>query len=324
MPLKKCYQCQGYGHFAKECSTKRALSSFEVVHWGDDDILVCDEDEGGTDHEEADVVMPDAGLSLVTWRLMHTQSQPLEMDQRQQIFRSKCTIKGRVCNLIIDGGSCTNVASSTLIEKLSFPTQDHPSPYKLRWLNKGAEVRVDKQCLVTFSIGKNYSDEALCDVLPMDACHLLLGRPWEFDRDSVHHGRDNTYTFKFGSRKVILTPLPSGLKHTTPPSMLEPSKEVLLIDEAEMLQELKGDDNVYALVAKDVAFGQNVLLPKEVQELLQSYEDVFPNELPSGLPPLRGIEHQIDFIPGATLPTRLPIEVILKLLKNYNNKLEIL
>ncbi|XP_074298798.1 uncharacterized protein LOC141629739 [Silene latifolia] len=86
--------------------------------------------------------------------------------------------------------------------------------------------------------------------------------------------------------------------------MLEPSREVLLINEAEMLQELKGYDNVYALVAKDVVFGQNVSLPKEVQELLQSYEDVLPNELPSGLPPLRGIEHQIDFIPGATLPNK--------------------
>ena len=36
--------------------------------------------------------------------------------------------------------------------------------------------------------------------------------------------------------------------------------------------------------------------------LLQEYEDVFPNDVPSGLPPIRGIEHQIDFVPGATIP----------------------
>ncbi|RVW44855.1 hypothetical protein CK203_087056 [Vitis vinifera] len=36
----------------------------------------------------------------------------------------------------------------------------------------------------------------------------------------------------------------------------------------------------------------------------KEYEDVFPNDVPSGLPPIRGIEHQIDFVSGATIPNR--------------------
>ncbi|KAH9669188.1 hypothetical protein KPL70_021684 [Citrus sinensis] len=36
----------------------------------------------------------------------------------------------------------------------------------------------------------------------------------------------------------------------------------------------------------------------------KDFDDVFPNEVPNGLPPIRGIEHQIDFVPGATIPNR--------------------
>ena len=37
---------------------------------------------------------------------------------------------------------------------------------------------------------------------------------------------------------------------------------------------------------------------------MQEFEDVFPEEILNGLPPIRGIEHQIDFVSGATIPNR--------------------
>ena len=43
-----------------------------------------------------------------------------------------------------------------------------------------------------------------------------------------------------------------------------------------------------------------------IADLLQEYGDVFPKEIPPGLPPIRGIKHQIDLIPGAFLPNRAP------------------
>jgi hypothetical protein len=40
----------------------------------------------------------------------------------------------------------------------------------------------------------------------MDACHLLLGRPWQYDRSVVHDGRRNTYTLSIKGKKVVLAP----------------------------------------------------------------------------------------------------------------------
>ena len=49
-----------------------------------------------------------------------------------------------------------------------------------------------EQVVVPFTIG-SYKDEVTCDVVPMSASHLLLGRPWQFDRQVVHNRRANTY-----------------------------------------------------------------------------------------------------------------------------------
>jgi hypothetical protein len=45
-------------------------------------------------------------------------------------------------------------------------------------------------------------------------------------------------------------------------------------------------------------------LPRAITNLLQEFKDIFPAEIPFGLPLLRGIEHQIDLIPDASLPNR--------------------
>ena len=51
---------------------------------------------------------------------------------------------------------------------------------------------MNKRCIIPFSIGK-YKDEVYCDVVDMDACQLLFGRPWQYDVDAQHSGRNNTY-----------------------------------------------------------------------------------------------------------------------------------
>ena len=54
----------------------------------------------------------------------------------------------------------------------------------------------------------------------------------------------------------------------------------------------------------DSAEGNLDNLPPSIQAILDEFKDMFPDELPLGLPPYRGIEHQIDLIPGASLPNR--------------------
>ena len=59
----------------------------------------------------------DEGKLLVLRGVLSNQ-RGVKDEQRENIFHTRCTIQGKVCCLIIDGGSCANVVSLSMIEKL--------------------------------------------------------------------------------------------------------------------------------------------------------------------------------------------------------------
>lgn len=108
--------------------------------------------------------------------------------------------------MIIEGGNCTNATSTSFVEKLGLSTINHPTPYKMQWFNNSAEVRVKKQVLVSFSISK-YEDEDLCDVVPVQISHLLLGYPRQFNRRVKHDGYTYKYSFIINKNHITLVPM---------------------------------------------------------------------------------------------------------------------
>ncbi|RDX97023.1 hypothetical protein CR513_20254, partial [Mucuna pruriens] len=184
--------------------------------------------------------------------------------------------------MIIDNGSCTNVVNTLLVEKLNLPTKKHPNPYKLQWLNDCGNIRVTKQ-VVSFSVGK-YKDEVLYDVIAMHARHLLLGRPWQFDRKVTHDGYKNRYTIAMNKRIVVLTPLKSVDAYC---DQIRIARECKLREEKLSIQEKERKENMSDNKQK-----------KEKHEI-ECSEDA------SGITYLRGIEHQIDLIPSCPIPNRL-------------------
>ena len=147
----KCFRCLGVGHIASQCPNKMTMipcidGDVETESEGDDDQIpslkdACDDN----------VEYPVEGESLVARRVLSAQVKEDDLEQqRENIFHTRCHINNKVCSMIIDGGSCTDVASTTLVEKLNLPTFKHPRPYKLQWLNDCGEVKVNRQVLVSF------------------------------------------------------------------------------------------------------------------------------------------------------------------------------
>ena len=179
----------------------------DIISPSSDEITGADFDELLTDFPDLEPsTMNTPSPSLVVRRVLSTQFVAAEQGQRHNLFQSRCKVKGQVCRFIIDGGSCNNIVSALLIEKLGLQPRHHPHPYHMQWLNNSGTVKVSAMIRLSFSIG-DYHGEVDCDIVPMQACHLLLGRPWQFDVDSVDFGRSNKYTFIANDKKVVLVPL---------------------------------------------------------------------------------------------------------------------
>nr|AAQ56339.1 putative gag-pol polyprotein [Oryza sativa Japonica Group] len=308
----QCHRCKGFGHVQRDCPSKRVLvvkndGEYSSASDFDDDtlaLLAADHADNEPPEEHIGAAFADHYESLIVQRVLSAQMEKAEQNQRHTLFQTKCVVKERCCRMIIDGGSCKNLASSEMVEKLALSTKPHPHPYYIQWLNNSGKAKVTKLVHINFAIG-NYHDVVECDVVPMQACNILLGRPWQFDRDSMHHGRSNQYSFLYHDKKIVLHPM---------------SPEDILRDDVAKAAKSKCESDKKA--QSDGKKPETInLKPKcllatksDINELIASpsvayaleYSDVFPKEVPPGLPPVRGIEHQIDLIPGASLPNRAP------------------
>jgi len=63
-------------------------------------------------------------------------------------------------------------------------------------------------------------------------------------------------------------------------------------------------------------------LPPSSENLLKEFGDVFRSKGPTGLPPFRGIEHQIDFVPRVSLPNRPAYKQIQKKPKEIKSQVQ--
>ncbi|XP_062208944.1 uncharacterized protein LOC133910632 [Phragmites australis] len=274
----QCHRCKGFGHVIRDCPNKRTMlirddgeyssasDSEDVQH----SMLATDHADNTELHVDSSAA--DRYANLVVQRVLSTQVIQDEKNQRHNIFHIKGVVQERAVRIIIDGGSCNNLASTTLVEQLSLPTRKHPHPYHVQWLNDGGKIKGQKIVIHPMTPEQVLKDDI---ARAAKAVKLIKSPP--------------------------VAPVQPEIKLHNP---------ILLATRADFDELHDANLPCYALVCSRMLVSLDeaptLHIPPAVANLLQEYKDVFPAELPPGLPPIRGIEHQIDLIPGAQLPNRAP------------------
>ena len=163
----KYFKCLGHGHIASQCPNKRVM-----VMKGDK--IESQKDEQTGSEEEGDICLPVKGDLLIQDVVLKQEN--VVPNQQTNLFYIHSLVQGKTCLTVIDSCSCANVIYAGLVSNLGLQVKQHPRPYALQWLNHQGVVHVHKHVQVPISIG-DYTNELLCDVVPMNATHLILGRP---------------------------------------------------------------------------------------------------------------------------------------------------
>uniref|UniRef100_A0A2N9HNF0 RNA-directed DNA polymerase n=1 Tax=Fagus sylvatica TaxID=28930 RepID=A0A2N9HNF0_FAGSY len=240
------------------------------------------------------------GPRLIVVRCALTLPKESEDWRRSNIFHTYVKCDSTNCKVIIDSGSCINAVSSSLVTRLGVKLIPHPNPYKVSWVDTSS-IDIKERCLLPIQF-MSYKDEIWCDVIPMDVGHVILGRPWLYDLDVTIYGRTNSCSFTFKGKKIKLNPLQP--RHITEGKKREESKgKGLHIISPKVTERLvtKGA-TMFALMAREIEPIVHEAPLEDAQPILKEFCDIFPDELPDELPPMRDIQHAIDFTPGAALP----------------------
>ena len=195
--------------------------------------------------------------------------------------------------LVIDSGSCMNVVPASTVERLKLPIEPHPHPYKVAWIDN-TSIPVTQRCFVSF-VSPNYSDSILCDVIPMNVTHILLGRPWLYEHTIQLNGRKNTYTFSLGKKTIVLHPMTIAdmRRYGTPkPKCIAKiqNKPLHVLFKRQFVVESKESKLIYAVVVKELkqpAAGPETKRPIEVEKLLYEFSDIELEKIPS----MRNVKH---------------------------------
>nr|GFB10964.1 transposon Ty3-I Gag-Pol polyprotein [Tanacetum cinerariifolium] len=139
------------------------------------------------------------------------------------------------------------------------------------WIKNGPALKVTEICKVPLAIGKYYNELVTCDVVDMEACHVLLERPWQHDVDSTHQEdvMENAIPAvvkpllaEFGKTvaddMLVTLPLLRNIQH-----QIDLSKKTTLL--VSIINEVLGFDSIKKLYASDEDFS-NILMELKTKQ----------------------------------------------------------
>ena len=203
--------------------------------------------------------------------------------QHHMVFNTE--IARKQARVLLDTGASQSFISKGFCEAANMKTVVAPTPQRVKTAG-GAEILAHTQCQVSFQLqGMGITVSPLVVPLPEEFT-VILGDDWLKSKEAVLDYTSQTCTLKKNER---------GKKHILHINKNKPDKTVRW--RADLLV-IRTVDDISDPTEQELS--DFIKIPEPYRTLLEKYKDVWPKDLPAGIPPQRqGIELVIPFDAGA-------------------------
>jgi transposase InsO family protein len=229
----------------------------------------------------------------------------LQFSRAHTLLRFEGKIKSHIAKILLDGAATHNFISTAFIYLLNLQSLIRNEPGTIT-LGDGSEVTSAGFVTLTFQI-EDYIDQAKFYVTTLSQSNdCILGKPWYFKNNPKIDWRQDTVCFQHDGRDYKLS-----RRDATSPT--KPTIQTITMKELhEIARHLSEEETLIGIHLKHIPeISNDGILPSflsnchpDLQDLVQSHIDVFPEELPDGLPPERHLKHTIPLKPNSEPPAQ--------------------
>ncbi len=269
----------------------------------------------------SDVVTHDPSIPVPAPVVSSTDSCPLPLTNSDLFYVSNAPLiklQGTLCDkpatFLLDCGSSGNFVSTAFLARHNLPTQHSPHTRTVKLADGSAHTSSLVLPSAPLSIS-SLTETLTLAVLPLSGYDAILGMPWLVHHNPSIDWRTKAVKMQQGQnialqQEEILLALTCSHKESEASKQHQGTKAgaVTFVSAKQMARMARYEPLHCAFVQLHV--NESTLnaasdaLDPDVASLLKQYSDVFPEDLPSELPPHREVEHKIELEAGAQPPSR--------------------
>ena len=237
-------------------------------------------------------------------------------------------LNGFPVKFLIDSGATDCFVSTAFVEEKKLGLNKRKEKVKINLADGTTRVSqmYVKQACVSFEEHMEFLDFTVINIPNYEA---ILGKSWLDRWNPAINWKENSMQWKMGKRVIKVTGLSDAHTAMNASSLFDSKMTVETIS-AQRMRRIAKKEPVYLMVVRTnedagiagteeteptnddqiVTVNEDTTrteYPVQVQELVTEFADIFPKELPAGLPPQRQLDHRIELVPGAEPPHRAPL-----------------